>query len=153
VTWLVLLAGAPPSAILLYLLWTQDFSFEVRWTVAAVVAGSWLGAAVTAGQSVTRVLNVIANLLGALREGDYSIRGVGAKPGSATDLVMIEVNALGETLYRQRVEAVESTKLLSAVMAEIDVAVFAFDPDERLVLVNPAGSSDAMRARWGSPST
>src|SRR5262249_34711763 len=54
-------------------------------------------------------------------------------------LVMAEINALGDTLQRQRGEAVESTALLNGVMAAIDVAVFAFDMDERLVLVNAAG--------------
>ena len=51
---------------------------------------------------------------------------------------MTEINALGDTLQRQRTEAVESTALLTSVMGAIDVAVFAFDMDERLVLVNPA---------------
>ncbi len=73
-------------------------------------------------------------------EGDYSIRGGTAAEGrSAVDLVMIEINALGDTLQRQRAEAVESTALLTSVMGAIDVAVFAFDMDETLVLVNPAG--------------
>ena len=49
---------------------------------------------------VTRALFLQANLLGALREGDYSIRGTGAQPGSAADLVMQEINALGDTLQR-----------------------------------------------------
>ncbi|MEP6916947.1 MAG: ATP-binding protein, partial [Acidobacteriota bacterium] len=61
------------------------------------------------------------------------------KPGSAVDLVMGEINALGDTLQRQRTESVESTALLHSVMGAIDVAVFAFGMDERLVLVNPAG--------------
>ena len=87
---------------------------------------------------VTRVLYLAANLLGALHEGDYSIRGTGAKPGSAADLVMKEINSLGDTLQRQRTEAVESTALLTSVMGAIDVAVFAFDMDEKLVLANPA---------------
>src|SRR5437764_6336205 len=52
---------------------------------------------------------------------------------------MAEINALGDTLQRQRGEAIESTALLNGVMAAIDVAVFAFDMDERLVLVNAAG--------------
>jgi two-component system, NtrC family, nitrogen regulation sensor histidine kinase NtrY len=84
------------------------------------------------------VLYLAANLLGALHEGDYSIRGTGAKPGSAADLVMKEINSLGNTLQRQRSEAVESTALLTSVMGAIDVAVFAFDMDETLVLANPA---------------
>src|SRR5690606_41784847 len=88
---------------------------------------------------VQRMLFLQANLLGALREGDYSIRGAGARPGSGVDLVMHEINALGDTLQRQRTEAVESTRLLQSVMGAIDVAVFAFDMDEKLVLVNPAG--------------
>ena len=41
--------------------------------------------------------------------------------------VMLEVNALGETLRDQRLGALEATALLRTVMAEIDVAVFAFD--------------------------
>lgn len=52
---------------------------------------------------------------------------------------MAEVNALGETLRKQRLGALEAGALLDKVMAEIDVAVFAFDGQERLVLINPAG--------------
>src|SRR5262249_17832112 len=54
------------------------------------------------------------------------------------DLVMKEINSLGDTLQKQRSEAVESTALLTSVMGAIDVAVFAFDMDEKLVLANPA---------------
>ena len=136
---LVVIAGLPSALMLLALTWSQGYSFEVRWTITTVVLIVWLGAAATAYQMVQRALYLQANLLGALREGDYSIRGTGARAGSAVDLVMTEINALGDTLQRQRTEAVESTKLLQSVMAAIDVAVFAFDMDERLVLVNPAG--------------
>ena len=52
---------------------------------------------------------------------------------------MREVNDLGTTLQRQRTEAVESTALLTHVMEEIAVAVVAFDPAERVLLVNKAG--------------
>jgi two-component system nitrogen regulation sensor histidine kinase NtrY len=136
---LVLLAGLPAGLTLIYLTLGQDYSFEVRWTLTTVVLLVWIGSAVVAYQMVQRALFLQANLLGALREGDYSIRGTGARPGSAVDLVMVEINALGDTLQRQRGEALESTALLQSVMGAIDVAVFAFDMDERLVLVNPAG--------------
>jgi nitrogen fixation/metabolism regulation signal transduction histidine kinase len=135
---IVLIAGLPAAIALLYLTWGQDYTFEVRWTITTVVLVVWVGAAAMAFQMVTRALYLQSNLLGALREGDYSIRGAGAKPGSAVDLVMHEINALGDTLQRQRTEAVESTALLTSVMGAIDVAVFAFDMDERLVLANPA---------------
>ena len=139
ITLLTIIAGLPAGLVLLYLTWNQQYSFEVRWTLTSVVLAVWIGSAVVAYQMVTRVLFLQANLLGALREGDYSIRGTGARPGSAVDLVMHEINALGDTLQRQRTEAVESTALLQSVMGAIDVAVFALDMDGKLVLVNPAG--------------
>src|SRR3982750_4832411 len=135
---LALPGGLPAAAPLAWVVWGQNYSFEVRWTLAAVVLVVWIGCASMAYQMVTRVLYLAANLLGALHEGDYSIRGTGAKPGSAADLVMKEINSLGNTLQRQRSEAVESTALLTSVMGAIDVAVFAFDMDEKLVLANPA---------------
>ena len=138
VLYLVVIAGLPAGLGLLALSWGQPYSFEVRWTITSIVLLVWLGSAAIAYQIVQRMLFLQANLLGALREGDYSIRGAGAQAGSGVDLVMNEINALGDTLQRQRTEAVESTALLTSVMGAIDVAVFAFDRDERLVLVNPA---------------
>ena len=123
---------------LAWIVWGQNYSFEVRWTLAAVVLVVWVGCAAAALPDGDARAYLAANLLGALHEGDYSIRGTGAKPGSAADLVMKEINSLGNTLQRQRSEAVESTALLTSVMGAIDVAVFAFDMDEKLVLANPA---------------
>ncbi len=140
VLWLTLAGGLPAALALGYVTWTLRYSFEVRWTLAAFVAAIWIGCAVVAFQMVTRALFLQANLLGALREGDYSIRGTGTEPGSAADLVMQEINALGDTLQRQRTEAVESTKLLQSVMGAIDVAVFAFDMNGHVVLANPAAA-------------
>src|SRR5262245_20523857 len=133
------LAGLPANVMLIAILWSQPYSFEVRWTIATVIVLAWLAAAAAARQVVTRTLHVSANLLSALREGDYSIRGVSARPRGAVDLVMSEINALGDTLQRQRAEAIESTALLQSVMSAIDVAVFAFDAQQTLVLVNAAG--------------
>src|SRR5262249_5300031 len=127
------------TIVLIALTWGQAYSFEVRWTTVAVILLVWLGCAAAARQMVARTLLLEANLLGALREGDYSIRGAAGRPRRAADVVMLEINALGDTLQRQRSEAIESTALLQSVMAAIDVAVFAFDLNERLVLVNSAG--------------
>ena len=136
---LTIIAGLPAALALLYLTWDRQYSFEVRWTITTIVLAVWIGAAAVAYQMVTRALFLQANLLGALREGDYSIRGTGARRGSAVDLVLHEINAIGDTLQHQRTEAVESTALLRSVMGAIDVAIFALDMDGKLVLVNPAG--------------
>ena len=52
---------------------------------------------------------------------------------------MAQVNAMAATLRAQRLGALEATTLLRKVMEEIDVAVFAFDGERRLRLVNRAG--------------
>ena len=82
-----LLAGFPSSVILLYLIWTQAFSFEVRWTVVAIVVVTWLSSAAVARQLVTRTLLLAAcsggiitsMLLGhlAARGGQDRIAGLG----------------------------------------------------------------------------
>ncbi len=136
---LVLVAALPAVAVALDALWRWPYALEVRWTLATVVVVTWSVAAAVAYHRVVSPLQVIANLLGALREGDYAIRGLDTGGGSALGLVMHEVNTLGETLQRQRLSAVESDALLASVMNEIDVAIYAFDRDERLRLVNPAG--------------
>ncbi|HTG52364.1 MAG TPA: ATP-binding protein, partial [Candidatus Tectomicrobia bacterium] len=82
-----------------------------------------------------------SNLLAALREGDYSIRARGAHEGSALGEVLLEVNSLGETLRQQRLGAFEATALLRTIMSEIDVAIFTFDPERRLRLINRAGET------------
>jgi PAS domain S-box-containing protein len=136
ITLLVLLGGLPSVLIAGYFLWAYDHTPEVRWTLAIVVLLVWIGAATSARQLAVRSLNLVANLLGALREGDYSIRGLSARSGSSMAMVMREVNDLGHTLQRQRTEAVESTALLTHVMEEIAVSVFAFDPTNQLLFVN-----------------
>ena len=104
-----------------------------------MIAGAGLGFILSAREHVVRPLQTMTNLLAALREGDYSIRARGARADDALGEALLEINALGETLRLQRLGAFEATALLRTIMAEIDVAVFTFDPDRRLRLVNRAG--------------
>ena len=94
-----------------------------------------------------RPLQTLANLLHAVREGDFSLRArLPREPGESETLdalgqVMLEINAIGETLREQRLGALEATALLHRVMEEVDVAVFAFDDRARLRLVEPRRTS------------
>src|SRR5574341_2140787 len=124
---------------MLVLLWVGDFAPKTRWTVALLAVGWWLAVSGTIGERVVRPLQTISNLLAALREGDYSIRARGAKTDEALGLAYFEVNALADVLRGQRLGALEATALLRRVIAEVDVAIFTFDEDQRLRLVNRAG--------------
>lgn len=121
------------------LLWAGDFTPKVRWTVALLAVGWWLAVAGTIGERVIRPLQTISNLLAALREGDYSIRARGARTDEALGLALFEVNELADVLRGQRLGALEATALLRRVIAEVDVAIFTFDQDQRLRLINRAG--------------
>jgi two-component system, NtrC family, nitrogen regulation sensor histidine kinase NtrY len=136
---LALLTGAPGGIVALVLLFVLDFSAKVVWTLTLFIALGWLGFAFALRERVVRPLQTLSNLLGALLEGDYSIRSRGAGTTDALGLAMLEINALGRTLREQRLGAMEATALLRTVMDEIDVAIFAFDHERKLRLVNRAG--------------
>jgi len=136
---LALAAGLGGTLAALILLWTGAFSANLRWTLSIVLVVAWLSFAFSAQSRVTFPLRTLSNLLAALREGDFSIRARGANREDVLGEVLWEVNALSDTLRKQRLGAVEATALLRKVMEEIDVAVFAFDGAGCLRLVNRAG--------------
>lgn len=135
---LALLASAPGVALGLGLLWASAPSPRTFWTAALGVLGVWIGASFALRERVVRPLQTLANILGALREGDFSIRARGARGDDALGLTLLEVNELSNVLREQRIGALEATALLRTVMAEIDVAVLAFDERNHLVLANRA---------------
>jgi len=132
-------AGFPGSLVALALLWTGDYSGKVQWTLTLFIGMLWLGFAFATRGAVVHPLQTLANLLGALREEDFSFRARGSGRDDSLSDVLREVNALATTLRHQRLGAVEATALLQTVMAEIDVAVFTFDGAHRLRLVNRSG--------------
>src|SRR5690349_22806109 len=139
VTALTMAAGLPGVALCALLLWLDGYSSRVQWTVDLLLVCFWLAISASLKNRVVRPLQTLSNILAAIREGDYSIRCRRAASGDALGEVMLEVNDLGSTLRGQRLGAMEATALLRTVMAEIDVAVFAFDGEQRLQLVNRAG--------------
>lgn len=134
-------ALGPAAIVALCLLWFGNYSAKVQWTLSLIIVSFALGYIVSAREHVVRPWQTVANLLAALREGDYSIRARGARTDDALGEALLEVNELGETLRRQRLGAFEATALLRTIMAEIDVAVFTFDPERKLRLVNRAGEN------------
>jgi two-component system nitrogen regulation sensor histidine kinase NtrY len=137
---MALCSALPGALISLIFLWTGDYTPKVQWTLSVVILAFCFGFAFALRERVVVPLQTLSNLLAALGEGDFSIRARGARGGDPLGEVMIEVNALVDTLRSQRLGALEATTLLRKVMEEIDVAVFTFDDEERLQFVNRAGS-------------
>ncbi len=133
------LVGLPGLFVSAVLVWKQDWSVESRLSLIAAELFVWWLFALALQEQTTRPLQTLANVVGSLREEDYSFRARNASPEDALGELSLEVNALADMLSDQRVRAIEATALLQRVVDEIDAPLFAFDPASALRLVNPAG--------------
>ena len=163
---LALAVGLPATAAALLLLWLGPYGDRVRWIFSFALLFAWWALAGGLLQRVVRPLQTLSNLLQAVRQGDFSQRArlpLPTAPGSPGDIepldalgqVMLEVNAIGETLREQRLGAVEATALLHRMIEEVDVAVFALDDQSRLQVVNRAGErllGEAQERLLGRPA-
>jgi len=121
------------------LIWLQDWAIESK--LALLFAELVVCALVLAAlhDQIIRLLQTLANVVGALREEDYSFRARMAVPDDALGELSLEVNMLADLLAEHRIGAIEATALLQRVVEEVDIPLFAFDPGETLRLVNSAG--------------
>ena len=148
-TRIVLLAlggGLPATLLALSLLRNGDIADSVYRLIVVVLLGVWIGFAIAVYRATIEPLRSIANLLEALRGGDYAVRGRYARKGDALGDVVLESNRLGATLRSQRFEALEASALLHKVLAEIDVVVLAFDGEGIIRLANRA-AGELLRRR------
>lgn len=153
---LLCLAGGLPAVVLVaLLLHSKSLDGALVALALAVTVGCWLSFGFAARRYVVYHLQTLSNLMEALREGDYSLRGRRARFKDSLGEVVREVNQLAENLRIERLGAREASALLGKVIEVIDIAVFAFDPGGRLRMVNAAGerllgrNGDALR---GTPA-
>jgi two-component system nitrogen regulation sensor histidine kinase NtrY len=129
---------APGFLLALLLLWTA----KTPWPVIAGTLGFlvvvfliFMGMLV---EQIVRPLQTMANVVAALREGDYSFRARGSQRTGALGELALEVNQLADMLQAQRLSELEATVLLRNVVLAMDAPVLAFDRASKLRLINPA---------------
>lgn len=128
--------GLLTAAIVIWLLpWSVESKTALF--VTQLIVCSLLGAALH--EFIVRPLQTLANVVGALREEDYSFRARNAVPNDALGELSLELNALADLLSQRHTSAIEATALLQRVVAEVDIPIFAFDRANTLRLVNAAG--------------
>lgn len=133
---LLVLPGILASGVLI---WLQPWSLSSKLSLffAELIICLLIGAALH--DHVVRPLQTLANVVGSLRDEDYSFRARMAVPNDALGELSLEVNALADLLARHRTGVIEATALLERVVEEVDIPIFAFDPANQLRLVNSAG--------------
>jgi len=139
---LAALAVAAPACVLLgaVLIW-RDLASGLLWGLAGIGVVLTLWFAVRLRNRVIYPLYTLSNLLEALREGDFSLRGSRARRGDPIGEVVWEINTLSQTLRDQRHKVEETSALLAKVIGATDIAIFTFDSGQRLRLINPAGEN------------
>lgn len=80
----------------------------------------------------------LSNLLDAMIQGDYSLRGRSDKNHGALGELIGSINGLAQRLSQQRWESVESQLLVRTVIEHIDVAIVALSEQNRIKFLNPA---------------
>jgi nitrogen fixation/metabolism regulation signal transduction histidine kinase len=133
------LVALPSILVSIVLIWVQSWSLESRLALIGLELFVWWLLALALQEQTTRPLQTLSNVIGALREEDYSFRARNAVPEDALGELSLEVNALADTLSDEKIRTIEATALLQRVVDEIDAPLFAFDPGSILRLVNPAG--------------
>ena len=133
------LVALPGLLVSIVLVWMQPWALESRLALIALELFVWWLLALALQEQTTRPLQTLSNVIGALREEDYSFRARNAVAEDALGELSLEVNALADMLSDEKIRAIEATALLQRVVDEIDAPLFAFDPASVLRLVNPAG--------------
>ncbi len=134
-----LLASLPGLGFGTTLIWTHDWSRSTKISLTGLELLLWLVLTLALLDQIVRPLQTLANVVGALREEDYSFRARGAAPDDALGELALEINSLADILTEQRLQTIEATALLRRVVEEIDAPLFTFDPAHVLRLVNAAG--------------
>jgi nitrogen fixation/metabolism regulation signal transduction histidine kinase len=136
-----LAGGLVAILIAMGFVWTSGLSVQTKTTLTMLAVVPWVSCAFGLREKAAFSLRTLSNLVGAVRENDYSLRLRGARRDDAMGEVIIEVNALARDLQNQRFSALEATAMLRKVLAEIDVALFGFDREGRLQFVNDSGQA------------
>src|SRR5215467_8463083 len=135
-TALLMVPGLLVSVILLLLVpWSSESKIALIVTELFVC----LLLALALHEHIVRPLQTLANVVGALREEDYSFRARNAVPNDALGELSLELNALADLLSQHRTGAMEATALLQRVVEEVDLPIFAFNPANILRQINSAG--------------
>ncbi len=124
------------SGILVYF---QPWTLESKLLLIGAEALAFLLIGAALHDHIIRPLQTLANVVGALRQEDYSLRARLAVPNDALGELSLEVNTLADLLAQHRTGTIEANALLQRVVEEVDIPIFAFDPAQTLRLANSAG--------------
>jgi len=137
----VLAASFPAVTLCLILLWTNPYSLDHKLEGTVFVLITWLSLSVSAREKFVYSIRVLANVVGSLKESDFSVRAVQAVEGDALGDLAIEINELARALEEERLGALDAASLVRKVMAEAGAVILAFTPERKVHFLNRAAAT------------
>lgn len=142
-----LIGGAPAWALACLLVWQQTWLIYPKLLCISLCSLAWLGTAAWLHARAEHQRRLLGHVIEAMASGDYSQRlrlhGGPAEP----DELATQLNTLVDSLHRQRLQSLAAERLAENVVQTLDVAVFAFDAQQRLQLANPSALGLLQRRR------
>jgi nitrogen fixation/metabolism regulation signal transduction histidine kinase len=148
---LALAAAVVPALVALPILWAGHFELKTQITLTLFILLGSLGFAAAARSRVQRPLQTLANIVAALREKDYSVRGRNPRRDDSLGLAMAELAELADQLRAERWRDEEAAAGLARVVEGLDAAVLAID--ERGVVRLANRTADRLVGRKCESST
>ncbi|WP_199610076.1 sensor histidine kinase [Flocculibacter collagenilyticus] len=148
---LVLLAAIPSLLIAAISLWWSGISVYLIICTMIILALVISYATYAVQQNTEQQLHTISNLVEAMIEGDYSLRGRQHKSQAFTDL-LAQINLLAETLQQHKMSAQESQLLLEKVIEQMDAMIFSCNKHGQVIMANRAAQRLLFNTRTADTS-
>jgi nitrogen fixation/metabolism regulation signal transduction histidine kinase len=135
---LTLAASIPSYVCCLIFLWLIDYSVYAKVLLTTLLSLTVFGFAWLIKQQLQFQFQTLSNLVEAIRGGDFTLRGTKRSENDPLAELTGQINLLSSGLSEQRIASEEAYRLLEKSIAHINVAIFAFDANNKVKLANPA---------------
>ena len=134
---LVLLAGLPGFFLTLIVLFISGASYYLI-AFFGITLGLIIGfAAISGRQKADYQIQTLSNLIEAMIDGDYSLRGR-KQSNPAFQHLLTLINQLADKLQQHKLKAEQSQQLFNMVIQQMDALVIATDEQGKIVILNDA---------------
>ncbi|WP_094710330.1 PAS domain-containing sensor histidine kinase [Hahella sp. CCB-MM4] len=133
----LLLAASIPGVVMLLTIMIREAYSGYLVALVALLFTALIGyCALTISRRLNYQLDTLTNLVEAMANDDFSMRGKRFGKDDALNHLIDIINGLSESMNQQRLEVRQQQYLLSKVINNIDVGIIAFDAKEQLSFIN-----------------
>lgn len=137
----IVLAALPALALVVFSA-VVGFANCYQWLLLLCVCLLWLGiVAYLVSDNVIFHIRNLNTLTEAIQAGDYSLRGTRARGNGELPQLYDLINALANQLQSSQERQTELQSLVDKVIAQIDVAIIAYNAQQEIVLLNQRAST------------